>query len=63
MQLEVRDLEGNVITTIEVFDDVFHQWEREAAKKGISVEAHILSLLRSQLKKLSEEVNNESHEA
>lgn len=59
MELEIRDHEGNLITTIEVFDDVFHRWELEAASKGTSVEEHIVNILTKHLKKMTEELDNE----
>lgn len=60
MELEIQDPQGNVITTIEIFDDVFHRMELRAAERGISVQDYILSIIREYAQRI---LDNEQDEA
>lgn len=57
-ELNIQDADGNTVTSIELFDDVYRVLRADAALRGVSVEAHIVGMIYDATRRIATEVEN-----
>lgn len=57
-ELNIQDADGNRVTSIELFDDVYRVLRSDAALRGVSVEAHIVGMIYDATRRIATEAEN-----
>lgn len=58
--LDIQDSNGDTITTLELFDDVYAAMQLEAAINGVDVNEHIIAVLTGHMRHINDSIEEDT---